>query len=103
MTIDDVIETNEAAGQFFFSAGAMGFFNSKIESDLINDEYFVTSEQFVPSRGEPGPRLYTVRRAIEGGIRIGTVGRFQGYKTRYTAMAAAKAQHPKENAHYAGY
>lgn len=49
---------------YFFSPGAMRFFESRLCQNVIVREsgyYFVTSEQFVSSEGVASPRKYTVR------------------------------------------
>jgi hypothetical protein len=77
-----------AAGNKFFSAGAMRFLNSKIEGGIIQGRYFVTSEQC----DDDSPRLFTVRvvsRDEAGRLSIDTVGEFQGYASKTEARAAA--------------
>lgn len=59
-TIADAKKLNKENGNFFFDAGAMRFFNSRIETDIIRGKFFVTSEQFI-DREYKAPRKYTVR------------------------------------------
>ena len=74
-TIAEVKEANKKEGHHFFSKDTMNFFNSKIESKLYQDKYFITSEKY-----DNGPRLYSIRKGQESGI-ICTVGNFQRFKT----------------------
>ena len=75
MTINDVIRHNKDAGKFFFSPATMAFFNCEIESHLIDDTYFVTSERFDPD----GDKLFTIREYNYTDGSIGTIGEFQEY------------------------
>lgn len=63
----------------WFSEDTMKFFRSKVESRIIAEKYFITSEQF----DDFSPRLYTVRMVNENSIN--TVGNFQGFKTLSSA------------------
>ena len=81
-SMDEIRTANRQAGQHFFEAGAMKFFNSRIESTVIDLEYFITSEQF-----EAAPRTFTVRRADERG-HIQTVGEIHQYRTQVAAELA---------------
>lgn len=82
LTMNDVKRNNKDAGQFFFSPDTMKFFNSRTESGLLKQKYFVTSE----CAGDDHPRLYTIRKISYGGQEISTVGEFQGYKTEEEAL-----------------
>lgn len=81
-------------GSFFFSKGAMQFFNSQILSGVYlstteeSKGYFVTSEQF----DSESPRLFTVRVFDMNAeqMNIETVGEFQEYPTADEARTAAK-------------
>lgn len=82
-SINDVKAANEAIGGHFFDPVTMTFFDSRIESEIIDGHLFITSE-----RGWSGaPRLYTIRTVDERG-NISTVGDFQAYDTLAQAMAA---------------
>lgn len=59
----------------------MRFFNSKIESEVIRGNYFITSERF----NETYPKEFTVRIAMEGGS-IETLPKFQAFKTKKQAI-----------------
>lgn len=79
MTIDEIKARNEAAGQHFFEAGAISFFSSRIGNKVYEGPggiFFVTSEQFKPSRGIPGPRRYTVRKFTPETGNVATFGEF---------------------------
>lgn len=99
--IDDLMRIDERTGGFYFSPGTMGFFQSRVSSDIWrNDDfsgYFVTSERQRAYCGPEYPRLYTVRsyRVVEGGdgcsVKIDTVGDFQGWETLASAKSAARS------------
>jgi hypothetical protein len=56
-TIKHIKHLNQKAGLHFFSADTMRFFDSRIESEIIEDCFLITSEKnFDGSR-----RLFTVR------------------------------------------
>lgn len=81
---------NHAAGFHFFEADTMAFFDSRVESGLMGGCLFVTSEQFHGST-EDGPRLYTVRIAMEDGS-IDELGEFQEHESLEDAIAAAQEE-----------
>ena len=81
-SMDEIRSANRQAGRHFFEAGTMSFFHSRIETGVIADEYFITSEQF-----EDAPRTFTVRRADERG-HIQTVGEIHQYRTQVAAELA---------------
>lgn len=78
-----------AAGSFWFSPGAMKFFNTKIESSLIGGRYFITSEQY-----ETGSqKLFNIRKVVRDmnntpSLDIETVGEHMTYTTKQQAMNA---------------
>lgn len=85
-------QRNLEAGQFFFSEGAMRFFNSTIESDGFEcgpDLLFVTSEQ--GDNNWDGLRRYTIRRMDARGCvtDFSEFGEFQTAQDAYTAMFKA--------------
>lgn len=73
-TAQDVRDTADRLGSYFFSEGAMEFFQSRLQdlhrslttSDGTGTDtgLFVTSERFVPLYGDPEPRTFTVRRYV---------------------------------------
>lgn len=74
-----------AAGSYWFSPGAMKFFNTKIESSLIGGRYFITSERY--EAGEP--KLFNVRKVIrvsDGRLDIETIGEHMTYTTKQQAL-----------------
>jgi hypothetical protein len=78
-----------AAGSYWFTPGAMKFFNTKIESSLIGGRYFITSERY--ESGEP--KLSNIRKIIRDmentpSLDIETVGEHMTYKTKQEAMNA---------------
>lgn len=86
-TITQITQANKDAGKYFFSPGAMQFFNSKVDPETWErpggGEYFLTSEQV----DEKSPRRWTIRRALTDGA-IATVGDLGAYDTRSEAVAA---------------
>ena len=94
MTIAKIKRASLDAGSFFFSPGAMRFFSSRVLERVYYGAdgvfYFVTSEQFVPSRGRAHARRYTVRKWSEADPRsVETVGEHQQYATAKAARMAA--------------
>lgn len=81
-TMEEVIEAHEAADKHFFDESAMRFFNSKIESELIEGKYFVTSAY----RLENDPKRYTVRKVNADATDISTVGKFQEFESLKEAL-----------------
>lgn len=82
----------ESSDSHFFDSDTMRFFASRlcevVGADSKGHVYFVTSEKFKGFRTPDGPRLYTVRKF--DGKRVETVGEFQEYRYRSTAINAAK-------------
>ena len=83
--IDHIKRANDELGHFFFSDGAMRFFNSRIHREVYAGRYFITSERYDAET----PRLYTIRRANDDGS-IDDVSEFQHYKTAREARHAIK-------------
>ena len=83
--IDQVIFFNDRIGHHFFDADTMRFFKSRIESVLIKNRLFVTSD-----KNEDNPRLYTIRYVKKAG-QVETLGDFQAYTTKKEAIQTAKA------------
>jgi hypothetical protein len=81
LNMAEVKAANKLAGQYWFSPATMQFFDSKIETELINGKYFITSEQ--------GPhqlaRHYTIR-VVNDDATIDTVGEFQAYSSLSVAQ-----------------
>lgn len=92
-------QANTAAGQYWFTEGAMRFFNCRLSSSAIKFfgvAFFVSSEKGPPIDGKTFPRLYTARMMpLEGDGRgrvhelPGTV--FQQFRTSRAAWAAIDA------------
>ena len=93
-----MVEAVNATGSHWFDAGAMRFFQSRVEYvDTVDADrgqwLFISSEQF----DETEPRLYTVRevdtsRSYPGtrGAVVDTVGEFQGHETFVDALATLR-------------
>lgn len=82
-TISDVKRINRERGHYFFSHDTMRFFASHIETGLMGERYFITSEQ---KSFNDGSRVYTIREfnALTGGIK--TVGDYKKYLTKQEAL-----------------
>lgn len=77
---------NKESGQHWFSRATMRFFNCRIVSRRpIHFRFFITSEQY----NSDARRLYTIREAMADGS-IDTIGEFQGYSSRESALAGLK-------------
>jgi hypothetical protein len=74
--LQDVIEDNQKAGYHFFDKETMSFFHSRIETGLLRNKYFITSEM---SGWQSTERAYTIRKAEADGS-IKTIGEFRQYK-----------------------
>lgn len=94
LTISDVKKINREAGQFFFTPQAMRFFESRIETKgvLINNRFFITSEQFISSTGKKDPRRFTVRELNRETGGIITVSKFNSIPTKKEAITFAERQ-----------
>lgn len=94
-TIPKIKEANKAAGQHWFSQGAMSFFKSKIYPETFpgwNGIYFVSSEQF----SYDSPKKYTVRIFFPDSGRVKTASDFQEFPTKGRAIKAAKQMTMKQ-------
>lgn len=85
-TIEEIKEANHRAGKYFFSAGALKAFHSRVLPTVYGGKYFITSEKFTGSSTE-GPRVYTIREVRESGD-VMTVGNNEKYPTRQKAIKA---------------
>lgn len=80
--IAELKKLNADNGGCWFEESTMRFFGTKIETDIINGKYFVSSEQ--PPHA---PRNYSVRTFNEEGD-IDTVGGFGAHDTKADALDA---------------
>lgn len=81
------------SGSHFFDRGAMKFFNSKIESGILQGAYFITSERMELDM----PKLYTIRYvefdpAVIPAAQVEELGEFQEFTTLTAAKAALKTR-----------
>ena len=86
MTISELKIKNAEAGYFFFSKDTMKFFDSKIESPIYGDKYFITSEK---SGFESKERCYTIRQIHEDG-QVSTMFSFLEFTTKKAAIQQIK-------------
>ena len=82
-TMEDVIAANQAAGGHWFDPQTLAYFRGRIETDLIDGRWFVSSEQ----HGEDAPRMYTVRAVASDGT-VSTVGEYHAYGSLADALMA---------------
>jgi hypothetical protein len=82
-------DANLEADGVFFRPAMMQIFQTRIEAGPFHGRFFVTSDQFTSMRGKSYPRRYTVREALPDGS-IGTVGEFQQYEDKKSAVKAAQ-------------
>jgi hypothetical protein len=98
--IEDIRQHAKRNGSHWFDADSMRFFRSRVANEAYRSAdglraWFVSSEQFVPTRGEPAPRKYSVRIANlapdsgRGFIEEGPDG-FQAYDSGASAKRAAR-------------
>lgn len=88
--VEAVRQANRAIGHKWFDPSSMRFFNSEVTGSdkLINKRFFISSEQFIDSKGNADPRMYTIRFAKPNG-EVDTYGEFQAYATKHEAIVAA--------------
>ena len=84
ITLAEMKRRNVETGQYWFSKGAMAFFNTKIESEPTEKGYFVTSEY--PE--ELSQKRYTIRYFDPITDKVETIGDFRQYKTLSEALGA---------------
>jgi hypothetical protein len=86
-SVAEVREANKAAGQHWFEADTLRFFDGVVPEDqpIVHGRFFVSSEQF-DSRS---PRLHTVRY-VNATAGIDTVGAFQQFESFDEARGALK-------------
>jgi len=77
LTIAEMKKRNKQQGEYWFSKGAMEFFNTKIESKPTEKGYFITSEYME----DPSKKRYTIRLFDQETNKVETVGDFRKYET----------------------
>lgn len=85
LTITEMKRLNKAAGQYWFSKGAMKFFNTKIEAKPDKNNFFITSD--CPN---DGIKRYTIRRFNTETYEVETASEFWEFRTLEEAKAARK-------------
>lgn len=85
-TMANVKQFNYECGNFWFSPYSLELFNTKIESELIRDTYFITSE----IEQKATPRKYTIRQINWDNGDIETVGNFQMFLSLKAARSYIK-------------
>lgn len=85
-TIADLKALNERNGGCWFGKGEMAFFGTRIESEIIRESFFITSEQ--PPHG---PRMFTIRTFDEHG-NIKTAGKFCAFDSKSDALEALEEE-----------
>jgi hypothetical protein len=80
--ITDIKLANKAIGHHWFSPSTLRFFKSKVVSDVMFGQYFITREtDFTDGIA------FTIRQALPDG-QIETIGEFHVYKTKAEAIRA---------------
>lgn len=87
-TLAEAKRLNKNAGDTWFSPETMRFFNTRIHGGIRRERFFITSEQFIDSRGNSEPRMYSIRSINWETGQVETVGEFQEYKTLEAAKLA---------------
>jgi hypothetical protein len=93
-SIAEIVTANKEAGQYFFSPDTMAFWGSKVETDVIEGCYFVTSED----NYDRSEKVFKVRKALPDG-RVNTVeykGLYEVTRTLDMAIAHAYAVSAEE-------
>lgn len=84
LTIAEMKKRNLEQGQYWFSEGAMAFFNTKIESNPSEKGCFITSEYM----DDPNKKRYTIRFFDQEKNTVETIGEFRAYETLKEAKGA---------------
>jgi hypothetical protein len=77
LTIAEMKKRDFEYGQYWFSEGAMSFFNTKIESEPSEKGFFITSEYM----DEPNKKRYSIRFFDQETSKVETIGDFRAYET----------------------
>jgi hypothetical protein len=72
--VERIVKANHQAGQHFFEASAMRFFNSTLYPRVYGGRYFITGERIDFDHRE----RFTIRVALDNG-HVKTVGDFQAF------------------------
>jgi hypothetical protein len=92
LTMSDIKLANAAAGNHWFEPATLRFFRSRVGDTVYQGPggvYFVSSEQFVDSRGNAAERLFTVRKFNPETGDINTASEFNKL-TRSAAITQAR-------------
>jgi len=96
-SFDEMAAANSAAGHYWFSEGALAYFESQFSTPLHPTDrgvYFVSSEQAPRSSDGYQPARRFSLRFIGANGHVGTVGEFQQYESAAEAHAAAEVLRP---------
>ena len=85
LDMGDVRCLNKEKGRFFFSPDTLKFFDSQIESGLIKNKFFVTSE-----KPPHGGRSYTIRKFDRNTGAILKGSEFGEFSTKEKAITEAE-------------
>ena len=80
--MEQVKQANKRYGRYWFSPETMSFFNSIIETSLLDEGFFVTSERY----DLEDPKRYTIRKVKNVSGHIITIGRFKEFKSLKKAL-----------------
>ena len=84
--IKDVKKNNKLAGYCFFHPKVMSFWGSKIETELLSNNTFVTSER----TGYDSSRRYTVRYYDPQTAYVDNIGEYGVFQNRKDAIKFAQ-------------
>lgn len=87
-SIAEIVTANKEAGQYFFSPDTMAFWGSKVETDVIEGCYFVTSED----NYDRSEKVFKVRKALpDGTITTAPFGEPPSYLADFELVTLDKA------------
>ena len=79
--LDEVAAANAANGLHWFEESTMAFFDTVLETDLIDGQWFITTEKHPDASRTIGwGRRASVRKVLPGGA-VKTEGEFGGHAT----------------------
>ncbi len=85
LTISDIKKHNKKAGQHWFSAGAMSFFETQIYPTVYQDKFFITHEVDPNRIKRFSVRIYDVKTG-----EVSTHGEFGAFNTLSDAEDSAR-------------
>jgi hypothetical protein len=87
-SVEQIVKANKAAGEFFFSSGAMHGFRSRLSQIIYNGHFFIVSNQFVDGRGNADERTYDVCVVHDNGCVARVARKLSRYKAHKLAAGS---------------